>query len=375
MLRNSSKFPGFLPFAAALFVALPAIASGGAAGYVEEYRQYNEALAAGDTEAAGAHALAAWKAAESALGDHKTTAVLAYNYGQLMLFATPEAALPALQRAQDLQDAGIAELPVADLNVYLTFARFRANDANAGSLRRALKAREESGEPASIEVGHIWLELAVFDINSYKYPLAAESAEKAEAAIEAAAPQDRRTRAQAIMIQGAAALLPLNRFLSSIEKAHAHFERAMWLFPPQKDIETFDPILAQLAAWDLTARALVGGSQTEYRANQILSEWREAPVLLKRDAEYGECKIEWEERKPPRFPHEAADKNYAGATFIGFHLDEDGGVRDARILAEVPKAVFGETALKAVRAWRAKASSEIEPECKTDLLTYITFQF
>jgi hypothetical protein len=53
--------------------------------YLIEYRAFREALTAGNGAAATSHAHAAWQAAETELGNHPTTAILAYNYARLLL--------------------------------------------------------------------------------------------------------------------------------------------------------------------------------------------------------------------------------------------------------------------------------------------------
>lgn len=148
-MRQMRNIRGVLHCIAAIGLALSVLGGAAqAADYVVEYRAYNEALAGGDHAAAARHALAAWKAAEEALGDHKTTAVLAYNYGQLVLFENPEAALPALTRAKDLLEAGLVELPREDLNVSIAYAIFKVRGERkefSEPLRAALVRRDESG--------------------------------------------------------------------------------------------------------------------------------------------------------------------------------------------------------------------------------------
>lgn len=376
MLGRSSKKRIILPIGAALLAfsfALPVAA----ADYAEEYRQYNEALAAGDQEAATVHALAAWKGAEAALGDHRTTAILAYNYGQQVLFEAPSEALPALKRAKELQDAGVAALPVDDLRLYLAFAEFKVageRGADAFDLRSAANKRDSSNEKASAQSSYIWLELAKYDVAVEKYDVAADSAEKAEKSLEDAIPNDYRARAQAITLRGIAALLPITYVTYRISEAHSHFNRAIGMFPLQTSIDSFDPVLAQAIAWDRTAHAALYSKRIDYKARTIAETWPEMPLFLSRDVEFSECKPDWGERKPPQYPALAERNYYIGVALIGYHLNEDGAVRDARVLAEVPHAVFGETALESMSAWKVKDPSKIPPECMTDLWTVFTFQ-
>lgn len=359
-----------------LCLSTMALAADDSAGYLAEYRAYNEALEAGDRTAAAAHALAAWDAAEKALGDHKTTAVLAYNYGQLILFDNPEAALPALTRAQELLEAGIAELPRADLEIFLAYVTFKVRGARreyADMLHIALQERDSEGVEASVESARIWLELAVFYINAHLYETAKESAVAAEAAIIAAVPEDYHARAQAIMIQGAAELLPINRFLSSIDAAHAHFVRASHLFPPQESIETFDPIFAQIIAWDAATRASLKSRGDRYRDKKREESWPDLAPPFKEELIIDDCAGDWEKRPLPKYPDLAAKRQYIGAAVIGYHLDEDGTVRGVRVLAEVPVDTFAKYTVKAMERWRYETPLDPRPGCRTDLLS--TFEF
>jgi TonB family protein len=363
---------------AAIALALSVMGGGAAraADYLAEYRAYDEALAGGDHAAAARHALAAWKAAEEALGDHKTTGVLAYNYGQLVLFENPEAALPALARAKDLLEAGYAELPRADLDVYIAYAIFKVRGERkeyCEPLRIALLRRDETGAAPTVESARIWLELAVGYLNAGRFEAAKESASVAEAMIAAAAPLDYRARAQAITIQGAAALLPINRFLSSIDEAHAQFVRAANLFPPQKDIETFDPIFAKLIAWDYATHAALQSRGDWYRDKKIEENWPGFPPLFEGEIPAEECSGDWESRKAPSYPDKAAGHNYIGAAIVGFHLNDDGTVEGAKLLAEVPVDTFGKYALKAAEKWRHKLPLDPRPGCRRNLLTSFIF--
>ena len=66
--------------------------------HVVQYKAYNAALETGDMIAAAEHAEAAWRMAETELGDNPTTAVLAYNYASMMYYAQPVNAIEPLKR-------------------------------------------------------------------------------------------------------------------------------------------------------------------------------------------------------------------------------------------------------------------------------------
>jgi len=99
--------------------------------HLVEYQAFRIALETGDEQAATSHALAAWQAAEVEHGDHRTTAILAYNYAHRVLFNDSESALPPLRRARELQEAGTADLPADELLLHFEFAEFSSGGFKA----------------------------------------------------------------------------------------------------------------------------------------------------------------------------------------------------------------------------------------------------
>jgi len=377
IMTGIRRFTGGALAAALILMGTPTVAYG--SEYGDAYKAYNEALARGDTATATTHAMTAWKAAEDALGDNATTAVLAYNYGQLALFDDPESSLPALQRAKTLSDAGIADLPVGDLDVYLTFADFKIGGEKkkgANALRASLQTRDASETSApTYELGRIWLTLALYDMRKKKYDDAQASASRAEDLFTAAVPGNYQLQAQAILIIGAAKLSKPNQTVDNLTAAHAEFNRALRLFPPQKDIDSFDPIMAKMMAWDYLAHAALASKETlaPSAAAEIDRAWPTYGPVFDNQAAEGECAGEWESRRQPVYPGGARHKDYLGAAIIGYNLAEDGSVRDERVLAEVPDALFGEYAVSAVGTWRRKLPLNPNPACTANLVTSFIF--
>ena len=86
---------------AALAVTGPALAD-----WKASYRAYAEAMEAGDAEAARRHAEAAWRQSRDALPAGENRALLAQNYGDLVLFSDPESAALAWGDAAALAAEG-----------------------------------------------------------------------------------------------------------------------------------------------------------------------------------------------------------------------------------------------------------------------------
>ena len=67
----------------------PTVSSYAQNEHVVHYLAYNKALDDGDSIAATEHAEAAWRTAEAELGDHQTTAILAYNFADQIYYPRP----------------------------------------------------------------------------------------------------------------------------------------------------------------------------------------------------------------------------------------------------------------------------------------------
>lgn len=352
-----------------------------AAQYLVEYRAYNAALDSGDGDGAIRHARAAWDAAEQTIGDHRLTAILAYNYGRVVLFTDAANANAALQRSRELLEAGIANLTPEHVNVYADYAQFGTDGPtwrDANRLRESLTAVGLDDLEVIADVAPMWLRLAAYDVAEERYRKARESAAMAEAAIRKAAPDSSRALAQAIVIRGVSQLVPYPRELDDVQFAHNQFVRALDLFEPQQDIDSFDPLFAQTLAWySATDSVLYGMGRSDYPdhegdpAKKDAEDWHFFTYQSDPSIVCGE--VEWAEQDAPRYPGRALRRGYIGAILIGYRLGEDLRVHDARVLAEVPKEAFSDVALDAVKAWRASALPAGDPACWLNLTITIRF--
>lgn len=367
-----------------LLAALPVLAASASAAddepYLVEYRAYNAALESGDREAAATHGLAAWQAAEESLGNHRLTGILAYNYGRLMTFSASDEAAASLRRARELADLGVADLPEPALQLYLGYAEFatsRFKRKPANRLREALDAVGMADETLIRDVAPMWLKLALHDVDTRQYRKAIESAANAETAIRKAYPDASRGLVEAILFGAIARIAPSPRTIENLEAATDQFDRARRLFPPQEDLDTFDPLLAQVLAWHHVTWEALQALYVKKGREQADSEDDEsspAPPLFQRN-ESLECgDFEWEERQPPRYPAGALHDGYFGAVMLGYRLGDDLKPHDARILAEVPSGErFGKVSLAALSEWRLKAVPTGAPACYRNLVTFIKF--
>ncbi|HXI86286.1 MAG TPA: energy transducer TonB [Parvularculaceae bacterium] len=360
-------------FLSVLFIAA---ASAATATYKAEFDQYVRALDKGDDRAAAEHGKAAWLAAEKELGDNGVTAILAYNYGKLVIFNNPTEAQGALKRAKQLQDAGVADLPTSELAVYLAFDDFAMRDDRidtADAMRKTLLAARKTDEEQPPEYGLMWLRLANADLRGERYEKARASAAEAEKLLNL--PNLYRQKAIAIMVGGAARLLPVPRKVADVEAAHNEFLRAIALFPPQKDLDSFDPTFAQALAWNTTALAALkdlGGRDFDH-ANDSPCKEDDCKSFVN-EKTLKECGLEWDQYHPPDYPRKPQQKGYIGAAILGYHLGDDLAVHDARILAEVPQNMFGGAVLAAAKQWTLKAPPPDKLECR-QFITPVAFTF
>jgi len=360
----------------------------GAAGaqdqqYRVEYRAYAKAVEEGDAAAAQKHAHAAWLSSEEKLGDDRLTAILAFNYGQQALFTDSENAKVAFRRASELQAAGVAELPSKELDLYVAYTELvtgKNSGRNARELREALDEIDAEDLDLGSDFAVMRLALATFDFIGKRYREAIESAIKAETAIRATAPNDYRSLATAMIVKGAAHVIPHPRQVEQILDAHIEFDRARRLFPPQESIDEFDFLLAQALAWNAAADAALknlGKSELPNhvdRHRQAASGGKRPPLFAKKDEPEGGCgEVQWQTRQPPKYPRDALHSGYIGAVLVGFDLGDDLEPRNIKILAEVPARRFSDAALEAVEDWRADSLPNDHPACRRNRIANIKF--
>ncbi|MEX0643932.1 MAG: hypothetical protein WD076_01375 [Parvularculaceae bacterium] len=336
------------------------------------------ALDRSDKSAAAEHALAAWTAAETALGAHPTTGVLAYNYGKLLAFDDPVAALPALRRADELMRSVGAELPPDESELLLAYVHYAASNRNMTdrrTLRTVLLAQAARNVPPSLESAQVWLVLAANDSNARRFNDAIDSAIRAEAAIIAVLPEDYRLRARAILISGVAHLAPRPRSVNDVEMANQEFVRAARLFPPQNDIESFDPLFAKILAWSAVAKAALSNLGARDFKSECApdDEPCQLAYFVGPQPTDEECAIDWDRRDPPKYPSLAASEGYLGGAIVGYRLSEDLVVHDQRVLAEVPNMLFGDYSLKSMNEWRLAHPPARLPGCKENRITTFIF--
>lgn len=376
-LRN-----GRLPGVIACALAVGALAAGVTAAaqddkYLTEYRAFREALDAGDLARAKLHAESAWQAAEAALGDDPQTATLAYNYARLVLFDDADRAGDALRRVNDMQEAGVANLHAGELQLYSAYVDFVVSDHarhEADQLRKQLTAWDTSRNLGS-DLIVMWLNLGQAYLADRQFGQAQEAAERTEAVILETMPDNIHFRAEAVLINGVARLVTRRRTVERIQAAHNEFSRARRFFPPQRDLDSFDPLLARIIAWDGAAKAALRSKGHEDYPDHDEPDNAEQPrhPLFAHEATADCAHIKWAKRSAPSYPRRELRNGTIGAVYVGLAVGDDLQVKDARVLAEVPESRFGEAALEAISEWRVEALPPGDPACHRNLVHMISF--
>ena len=57
-------------------------------------------------------------------------------------------------------------------------------------------------------------------------------------------------------------------------------------------------------------------------------------------------------RVPPQYPERAMQRGIEGRVLVEFTISKSGAVKDAKVIAAEPSAIFNKAALKAIRQWK-----------------------
>ncbi|MBB4658887.1 energy transducer TonB [Parvularcula dongshanensis] len=386
----------------ALAVLLAAFALSGAAAqdrrHLEEYKAYLAAQQAGDAAATTRYAEAAWRAAETELGGHETTALLAQNYLWEVLLRDPEEAEEAAARALALgeQGLGLGNFTLTELRLADAFAK-NVHHLRRRSNREALLAAIETYPPQEALTSVL---VSVYDqsiVRAYvadEYGLAYDAATLFERRL-AEEPGVSDSRQASILTNRAAALIASRRsrfdskyYSRTDAKSSAGYEErladaqilldaAAALFPKTKRLDEMDPNQHLTRAWNGVAVAI--GRSMDY---EVPEDWAfeghrgrfSWDSLMTREGADGAeilCEVSWTKRDM-HYPAAAMRDGYIGAVLVGYHLDTDGHVIEPRVLAEIPQEIFSQTILKEMKDWEADAGN-LDPACLRDHLTSFNF--
>ena len=378
---DSMKTFVFLIVAAILFVAqtLPALAQ---KEHIEFYKQFNEALEAGDFAAAEEAGERAWRTAETELGDSQTTAVLAYNYAAQIYFSTPEKAIEPLERVIEIAGEGSGLFGAEPPALMLAFVRAAANKKNIrlqSTLEKQLEQFDKQHDAKTALSARGWMHVAQYKFRNYSHAQARRAADSAVCHYSAHRESLPIEYINALLTRGISTVSGQSRSNSDLESANQDFIDAIDMFPPQKDIESFDPLFAKALAWHAaTISITLSRDSGERRLGSRLTEeppdlgWYDAVEWTTPNPSYEECDFTWKNRQAPEYPKVPRGQYSIGGVLLGYHT-EGTKVVGARILAEVPEYFgFGKLALKAVENWELE-SPPTNPACARNRMLTIFY--
>lgn len=377
---------------AAIFALLSLPAS---ADYKSEFQSYSSAVASGDLAGALTHGEAAWRAAETELGDAPATGVLAYNFGGIASRYAVQKAVEPFERALVIADKVDTGLNRDDIVLRLAEARVNADPSNkdlAHSLAESLKTAPE--EEGTLEArAYAWRTLATLQIASgdfdagfaSKFYAAMAFADHAVAVVEKVKPLNKRGLREALYLAGSARITGSSHQQKHLLEAIDILDRALELFPPQESIDAFDPFYAKTIASRLSIRTLAsslpkrrsqpGSGVDSERIVKAASKF-DADSMVKWRTERPEfCKVDrvedvWRERKAPKYPKQAENDGYVVTILVGYDLNET-GVERTLILPDFSGAGLGDAAVQSMKSWKLVAPQP--EECRKNRLTYFTF--
>ncbi len=356
---------------------------------MEPYKAYRAALKAKDKKKAKINALKAWEAAEKALGDHKTTGDLAYNYGSIgpdgsekNPYKNYEKRAEAIERAielssyYDADDVAMTEverrLALADLELTVTRHRrtpYRADPSTTIGRLKLIKKLEEAIDKHSLRGSTFDGDLNVLYARYYEVNgQPKKSIEYGQKAID-------------IYKSTTDNLFSKYAYFIHLFKGNSHYELA------NKSDDIDEKINAALE-YQVVMQNLEGKIpadhvfvKTAFQSwMKTRSEIEEAGFLEKAENE-GLCEC-WPfenykdkaiplKRIPPKMPSNARS---SGHVFVKFDVTDDGKPENIKVVSS-SKKLFESSALKSVEKWvYSKREDGSDPENRKNITTKIRYK-
>lgn len=307
------------------------------------------------------------------------------------MFYDRQKAIIAYERALKLTQLGIGEIPLADIELHIAIARAELDFADRKAARklRSRLAALDAETAVSESAARGWTAITLHEIEVEEFISAKESARSAVRAAANLEPNARTNRLLAkALIYGAIARVAgkrATRTETNVMEAAEMLDRAVPLFPPPRDIDSFDRILALAISWRASISSLVESFRTnpsglaadgadlsqalEYQSAKTrfeLQNWIAWQIARPPD-----CKLSWIARLPPQFPQGALQDGIIGSTIIGYDVDDTGVTRTV-VLAEPVGSGFGRSAAASMQLW--KLGSPPPESCKRNNILIVSYQ-
>lgn len=339
--------------------------------YTEHFQDYQAAEAAGDTANAILAAEAAWQAAETELGDHELTGILAYNYGSIVLATKPKSSKKPLIRAKKLHEKSISKLPIDKIKGYLAYVDYvnLPGQDTAVKLREALSLSLDSNRAPQFEDAFMWATMATLEAKQLRFWNAGPAAQMVVKSIESRRLEDKSRPAlnNMLILRASTGLSGRDNSPKRITWALDDLDRVIESLGPQEDMKSADPIFVTALAWKA-----VGLKKLEDQGDTIPDYNNMSfpgAVFISSQNKPDDCGTIWSDQREAKFKTSAAYPQglypgYAGAVLISYNISKAGKVEDAKILTQVPNSELGSAALRAFKKWKLDQPPVDHPACR-----------
>tara|TARA_R110000868_G_scaffold57591_5_gene177859 strand:- start:6231 stop:7478 length:1248 start_codon:yes stop_codon:yes gene_type:complete len=343
------------------------------------YLAYEDALVAGDDEAALQAAEAAWRAAREERIDAELIGILAENYGNLALSqGQAEAAYPAWRDAAQISDRLRAPAQERASRWYRAslsaFADERLYDARQCSLN-ASRAAEASDQPIDPALsGEVHYMIAATSGQLGRLNTMAEHAILAVEGFQSAGRPYDRIYANAHYLSGVGRFFEDEATRSILD---FHMARGIYATIESDDQESN---LRTSSLWIVLARDNADAAElAEIDAQIADSDFPDSGFENMWDVEevagvYDVDATPARRRREPRYPEGAAMGGLDGLVMVRFDITAQGRPDNIEIVAAAPGGVFDQAVTRAMRSWQYEpAIIDGEPVRREGVLTRFAF--
>jgi len=334
---------------------------------IEPYKAYRAALKANDSKAALKQARLAWEAAETHLGDHKTTGDLAQNYADIKSGeGVPKLQVKALERALELSKFYGAEGNEVYLQRGVKLLQSHMTNQDTGKAGRLSKELIKFSKENDLDRSVLYAEVLTIKAGSMVRSRNGKAMLKVtEEALDVFSnPSDAYKSPYPIfanLYQGFA-----HEYEENILDAALSYQKVMD-YVGKMDYETHPIVGRALGRWSHMRGRLQTSEEFEKAKEAGLCDcW---PYDIERNESVKPLK-----RVPPKFPRQALQGGISGFTIVEFDLDDDGNTTNPKAIVSWPPDLYEKAALKSLSQWKYSPRTESETDTeRTNLITTIRF--
>lgn len=334
---------------------------------LEPYKAYRVALEDNDAKAALKHAKLAWEAAETHLGDHKTTGDLAQNYADIKSGDdVPKSQIKAMERAMVLSSYYDEDSSNMYLQRGVKLLQFHATNGDNGKTSRLSKKLVEFAKENELERSVFYAEVLTLKAGSMVKSRNGRRMLKAtdEALDVFSKPDEIYQSAYPIfahLYDGFG-----HEYEDEILEAALSYQKVMD-YVGKLDYETHPIVGRALGRWShMRERLRDAGDLEKAREAGLCDCW---PYDIERNESVKPIK-----RVPPMFPQRALRTSVSGYTIVQFDLDDNGNTINPKAIVSWPPNLYEKAALKSLEKWEYSTRSEGETDAdRSNLISTIRF--